>query len=100
MDRKLEEELPLRQEIAGLKADLTFAAELLATASSTQKAANGGTAVDMLLRLSRSDWSVIREGAIYVLTGHRDSPGVETRLLELAKDKSPGVATAVGDLRT
>ena len=79
-------------------ANLTYACELLKTASPTEKAANGSTAVSFLLRMSRHDSPIVREGAVYGLEGHLSQPLVLEKLMDMAaNDPSEGVREAAGE---
>lgn len=80
---------------AEYKAHLTFCAELLKTADPAAKCANEGTAIDMLLLLSRHHDSVVREGAVYGMEGHMSDPRIVDRLREMAEaDESESVKMA------
>jgi hypothetical protein len=77
---------------------LSFAAELLSTADSCAKSSNGETVVETLIILSRHGSSVVREGAVYGLTGHLGVDGVRQRLYQMqACDGSDGVRDAAKD---
>jgi hypothetical protein len=74
---------------------LSFAAELLSTADSCAKSSAGETVVETLMILSRHGSSMVREGAVYGLTGHLGVIGVRQRLLRMQVcDGADGVRDA------
>jgi hypothetical protein len=86
------------ERLSKLVAELTYAAELLGRCPDDAKESNGGTAVDALLRLSRDEHPVVREGAVYGMAGHMSDERVRARLSEMATwDTSEGVRNAASE---
>jgi hypothetical protein len=84
-------------ELERLRAHLTFAAELLVSADVTRLSSSLQTAPDVLLLLSKDPSAVVREGAVYGMSGHVDYFQIKERLREMCMDESPGVREAAED---